>query len=333
MNKIKYLGFLIAGLAILLPGLSARGQNDVLLTQSWAVPTYYNPAATGSTDFVRIRGGARLQWVGIENAPKSFLACADMPFQFGKQRIGIGADMSNESLGLFRNTLVNIQASYKRKFLKGTLSIGIQGGYYSSAFKGSEVYLPEGDDYHQGVDEAIPTQDVAGHTFDLSAGLYYSHKYFNVGISGLHLLDPTVRLDKEGSEGTTSDNEVDRFETRLSRTLYFTADGNIPLRNTLFELQPALLIASDFDSWNAQVDLRARYRKFISVGLGYRWKEALNISLAAEFKNFFLGYSYGYPLSAISKASSGTHEIILGYQIKLDFSGVNRHRHKSIRLM
>ncbi|MBD5272016.1 MAG: PorP/SprF family type IX secretion system membrane protein, partial [Bacteroides sp.] len=147
----KYLLSLAAlFMAVLFCVPTLRAQNDVLLTQSWAVPTYYNPATTGQVDFLRIRGGARLQWIGIDNAPKSFLATADMPVKIGKKRIGVGADMMNESLGLFSNTLINIQASYKIKFLKGTLSIGVQGGYYTSKFKGSEVVLPEGDDYHQG---------------------------------------------------------------------------------------------------------------------------------------------------------------------------------------
>jgi len=52
-----------------------------------------------------------------------------------------------------------------------------------------------------------------------------------------------------------------------------------------------------------------------------------------EYKNFFLGYSYEYPLSAIAKASSGSHEIVAGYQLKLDFSQKNKNRHRSIRIM
>ncbi|MDE5869850.1 MAG: PorP/SprF family type IX secretion system membrane protein, partial [Muribaculaceae bacterium] len=241
-----------------------KAQNDVLLTQSWAVPSYYNPAATGQVDFLRIRGGARLQWIGIHNAPKSFLATADMPVKIGKQRIGVGADMMNESLGLFSNTLINIQGSYKIKFLKGMLSIGVQGGYYSSRFKGSEVVLPEGDDYHQGTDEAIPTHDVEGNVFDLSAGIHYTHKWFSVGISCMHLLDPTVKLDTEGNESS----ETSYYETKLPRVVYFTADSNIALKNTLFELQPSLLAASDFTTFNLQASLRARYNRFLSFGVG-----------------------------------------------------------------
>ncbi len=304
-------------------------QDDVQFTQYWAMPTYYNPAATGDVDFIRIRGSARMQWIGIENAPRSFVGTADMPVALGKKRIGVGLNVSQESLGLFSNLLLNAQLSYKFKFLKGVLSVGVQGGYFNSKFKGSEVYIPEGDDYHQTVDEAIPTTDVAGNAFDLTAGLWYTHKYFSLGISGLHLLQPTVSLQSEGSESSG----VSQYETELKRAVYFTANGNIPLKNTLFELQPSVMVKTDFENFGAEVTMRARYNKFVSAGIGYRYKDAVSAMIAAEFKNFFLGYSYDYPTSAISKASSGSHEVVLGYMVKLDFNGVNKNKHRSIRIM
>ncbi|MDE6806544.1 MAG: type IX secretion system membrane protein PorP/SprF, partial [Muribaculaceae bacterium] len=234
-----------------------------------------------------------------------------------------------ESIGLFSNLLANIQASYKLKLFKGTLSIGFQGGYYNSRFKGSEIYIPDNDDYHQGTDTNLPTQDLSGNAFDFSAGLHYSHRYWSVGVSGLHLLQPSVRLGIEGNESSDSQE----YETILQRQLYFMADGNIPIKNTLFELQPSMLVRTDFSSFGAEVTARARYNKFLSFGAGYRWKEAVSVMIGAEFKNFFLGYAFDYPLSAINKASSGSHEIVAGYSLKLDFTGKNRNRHRSIRLM
>ncbi|MEZ3518969.1 MAG: type IX secretion system membrane protein PorP/SprF [Muribaculaceae bacterium] len=308
---------------------AAHAQADAQLTQYWATPAYYNPAATGTTDYVRIRGGAKLQWLGIENAPKSFLAAADSPLKIGSRRIGLGVNFSQESLGLFSNLLANIQASFKMRLFKGTLSIGVQGGYYNSKFRGSEVYIPDNDDYHQGSDTNIPTQDLVGSAFDFSAGLHWQHKYFSVGISGLHLLEPSVKLGVEGNESSDSQE----YETIVPRQLYLIADGNIPIKNTLFELQPSLLARTDFNGFGAEVTARARYNKFLSFGIGYRWKEALSAMVAVELKNFFLGYAYDYPMSAINKASSGSHELIAGYSLKLDFSGKNRNRHRSIRIM
>lgn len=322
----------MAAAVLLLAATAAPGmlaQSDIQLAQHWAVPSLYNPGATGTSDYLRIRGAARLQWIGIDNAPKSFIAAAESPLMIGKKKIGLGLNMAQESIGLFSNMDINIQASYKLKILKGELSIGVQGGFLSEKFKGSKVFIPDGDDYHESTDEAIPNQDVSGNIFDLGAGIQYTHRYFHVGVSGLHLLNPTVSMRLDGSEASDSKE----YQVEVPRMLYFTAGGNIGIKNTLFELQPSLLVKTDFSLFTAEAMVRARYNKFLSFGLGYRWKDALSVVIGAELKNFFLGYCYEYPLSAISKASSGSHEIVAGYQLKLDFSGKNKNKHRSIRLM
>lgn len=175
--------------------LPAFAQGDAMFTQYWAVPTYYNPAESGSIDFVRIRGGAKLQWVGIDNAPKSFLGAADMPVKLGKKhRLGVGALFNQESVGLYSNLLAGVQVSYRLSWLKGVWSFGIQPAYYDTKFKGSDVYIPEGDDFHQPDDPGLPSRDVSGNAFDLSAGVSYTHRYFTLGVSVLHILEPILEI-------------------------------------------------------------------------------------------------------------------------------------------
>lgn len=329
-GRIKNIIFILIILLALFGGNnSVKAQSDPLFTQYWALPTLLNPAATGNTDFLRIRAGARLQWIGIEHAPKSFLATGDMPFKLMGKRIGAGVQIWQESLGLFSNLLVSAQGSYKLKLLKGTFGIGLQLGYYNTRFKGSEVYLPDQDDYHQGNDPGIPTQDVSGNAFDVSLGVDYTHKYFHVGVSGLHLTNPKVKMSMEGSQSS----DVKQYETELPRAIYFETDGNIDITNTLFTLQPSLLIGTDLTDFTADITMRATYNKFLTFGLGYRWNDAVCIMIGAEFKNFFLGYAYDYPTSSIGKASSGSHELVAGYQLKIDMSGKNKNKHRSIRIM
>ena len=328
MKKLLHRLLLFVAL-VLAAWADAHGQADTQLSQYWSIPTYYNPAASGATDYLRINGGARLQWLGIENAPQSFLGQVDMPLNLLGKRIGVGAGLQAETLGLFSNFDIDVQFSYKLKLLKGELSIGAQVGYFEQSFKGSEVEVPDDDGYHDSNDTGIPTQDLKGGTVDLSAGVYYTHKYFWVGVSGLHLLAPTVKMSLEGSESTASQE----YESLLPRTLYFMGGSNIELKNTLFELQPSLMVKTDFSSFVAEITARARYNKFLSFGVGYRWNDAIMVMAAAEIKNFFVGYAYDYPLSAISKASMGSHELMVGYKMKLDFSGKNKNKHRSIRIM
>ena len=322
---------LVALAAVVAPPAGVRAQGDAMFTQYWAVPTYYNPAATGTVDFIRIRGGAKLQWIGIDTAPRTFMGAADMPVKLGKKQcIGVGVLFNQESIGLYRNMGINAQLSYKFRFLKGVWSVGVQPGFYNTKFKGSDVYIPEGDDFHQPDDPELPTTDVSGNAFDISAGLLYTHKYFSVGVSVLHITEPQVTMDS-GEGG--NDAEGIEFQAVLPRQAYFTAEGNIPLRNSLFSLQPSLLLRTDFNTFTPEATMRATYNRFLSFGVGYRYKEAISAMVAVEFKNFFLGYAYDYPLSAINKASSGSHEIVAGYMVKLNFGEKNKNKHRSIRIM
>ena len=325
----KLAGLLVAAFAFAVE--SGAQVTDILLAQYRETLPLYNPAATGSTDYLRIRAGARLQWLGIDNAPMNFVGVADMPLQLGKQKLGVGVIVNQGSLGLFRNLDIGIQASYRRNMLKGTVSVGIQGNYFHQKFKGSDIFIPDDDDYHDSGDEALPTQDVAGAVFDLGAGVWYQRTNWWVGVSGLHLLNPTVKMKIESTSGDSADMEY--FETELPRTLYFMAGGNIPIKNTLFELQPSMLIASDFTDVTGEADLGVRYNKMVTLSAGYRWKSALKVGLSAEIKDFFIGYAYEYPLSSIAKASSGSHEILAGYRVKIDFNKATRNKHRSIRLM
>lgn len=333
MNRL--ISYAICLAAIILAALHAGAQTDIQLSQYYEVPSLFNPAAVGRTDNIRVRAGARLQWVGIDNAPKAFIGTADSPFKLFNKRFGAGVVVSQESAGLYKSLNIGVQLAFKLRKFGGEWTIGFQPGFYDQAFKGSDVFIPDDDDYHQSSDEAIPTQDIHGTAFDIAAGLHYSHKYFWAGISATHLTSPTIKMDAEnsGSSSGADDTSERNYEFQARRTLYFMAGGNIQIKNTLFEIVPSVLVKSDFTFTTGEVDLRARYNKFLTFGVGYRYDDAVIVSIAAEFKNFFIGYSYDYATSAINRASSGSHEVMAGYSFKLDLSEKNRNRHKSIRIM
>lgn len=324
--------YTLALLTLILPERT-KAQSDAQFTQYFEVPSYYNAAATGMTDFIRIRGGSRLQWVGIDNAPQTFLITADMPLKFFNKRFGIGLMMQQESLGLYKNMMLGAQIGYKFKLFKGEFSAGLQIGFVDESFKGSEVYIPDDDDYHESTDDAIPTTDIKGTALDLGVGIYYKHKYFWAGLSCTHITSPTITLNAENGSGGGDATTEKNYEFQIGRTLYFMAGSNIPIKNTLFEVIPSVLVKSDLTFTTAEITGRVRYNKFLTAGIGYRYNDAISAMVSAEFKNFYIGYSYDYPTSAISKASSGSHEIFAGYSLKLDLSDKNKNKHKSIRIM
>ena len=325
MSLVKLRIVLMVASVMLLPAV-AHAQFDSQLSHYWAVPTYYNAGAVGQIDYIRVSGVGRLQWVGIDNAPQSFIALADSPFKFLGKRIGAGVVIMQESAGLYSSLNATAQIAFKRKLLKGELSIGLEVGLVSETFKGTEVYIPDDDDYHESSDDAIPTTDVNGTAFDLSLGVMYTHRLFWAGVSVKHVTQPTVTM-------TSSSDTETQYEFETGRTCYFMAGSNIEVKNTLFEIQPSMLAKTDFTFFSAEITARAVYNKMFSGGLAYRWDDAVSVLLGAEFKGFYIGYCYDYPISSISKASSGSHEIMLRYNVKLDMSDKNKNKHKSIRIM
>ena len=325
MNS-RILKYFVTSILATVISIAAKAQTDAQFSQYWAVQNYYNPAAIGSTDNINIKAGSRIQWIGIDNAPMSFNALGDMPFKFLEKRWAVGLNISSQSMGLYRSINAAAQLAYRKRMLKGELSIGVQVGIINETFKGTEVFIPSDDEYHDTNDDAIPQQDIAGTGFDAAAGLHFTHKYFWVGISATHLNQPSISLKTENSED-------DMYEFQAGRTYYFMAGGNIPIKNTLFELQPSVFFKTDTQYWTAEATARLRYKKFLSAGVSYRWKDAVAFHIGAELKGVTLGYSYDFPVSNIIKGTSGSHELWLGYNLKLDLGEKNKNKHKSIRLM
>lgn len=299
-----------------------KAQVDNQYTQYYMVPGYYNPSAIGNTDYIHITLGSRAQWVGIKHAPLSFVGLADMPFKFLNKRFATGVSINQTSMGLYSGLNASAQLAYKHRLFGGTLSGGFQVGLVNEKFKGSEIIEIGGEE----ADDAIPKTDVSGNALDLGVGLHYQHKYWWAGFSATHLTEPSVEMKAEG-------NEEDLYIFEAGRTYYFMAGGNIPIKNTLFELQPSVFVKTDFNLFQAEATMRVRYNKFITGGVAYRHNDAVSLVAGVEIKNFVVGYSYDYPISDISKATSGSHEVFVNYNVKLNLGEKNKNKHKSIRLM
>ncbi len=334
---------IIVVVLMLMSANSANAQSDAQLTQYFEVPSYYNPAGIGLTDSICIRLGSRLQWVGIDRAPRTFLGTVNMPFKFLNKRFAVGLMAQQETAGLFSNLSIEAQLGYKIKLWKGELTAAVQVGLVNEVFRGSDVYIPDDDDYHDSSDNAIPSTDLSGNAIDIGVGVWYDHPLFWAGVSCTHITEPTITFSDEnhtsaggsasGSTSAEGGETAKEYEFGLSRVLYFMAGSNIPIKNTLFEVMPSLFVKTDFSAFRGEVTARMRWKKFITFGVGYRYDDSVIAMLGAEFKGFYVGYSFDYPTSAISKASHGSHEIMLGYSLKLNLSGKNNNKHKSIRIM
>ena len=303
--------------------LVAMAQSDAAMSHSWLGPSYYNPGAAGEHNAIHLTLGSRMQWVDFRHAPMNFYVTADMPYKFLEQRMGVGLKAEYERIGLFTNTRIGAQIAYKRRFGKNTLSVGVQPGVFSQVFHGEDRKMPEGSEDN---DKAIPNSSVSGTVFDANVGVFFSHPRFWAGIAVTHVTSPSIEL-KQTRES------IDIYEFKVGRTYYFAGGGNIPINNTLFEIQPSGMFAAYNDLWTAQVATVLRYNRTLNIGAGYRWKDAVTAFIGINLKDAYIGYAYDYPTTAISKATFGSHEVFITYNVKLENREKNKNKQKSVRLM
>ena len=296
-----------------------RAQYDVRLSQYFQAKPYYNPASVGATEDLNILALARMEWVGIDGAPLSFFAMADMPLTLGKTQHGIGVVLLTESIGLFQNTHVGLQYAYKQKLFGGIISGGFQIGLVNQSFDGSKVEMVESE-YHQQTDEAIPTSQVSGMGFDMNFGLFYTHKKFYAGIGMAHLIEPELQLDENAY-------------SYIGRTYNFMGGYNIPLPNPLFELQPSVFLLTDLQSFHTDITARLEYNKMFNGGVSYRVNESVGILFGVKIGRFQAGYAYDFPITALGQATSGSHELYVRYSLKLKKTKTGKNRHKSVRIL
>jgi len=191
----------------------------------------------------------------------------------------------------------------------------------NQSFDGEKVFYPTSQ-FHQQEDQAIPKTQASGMGFDMNAGLYYHRKNLYAGLGVTHLNKTEISLD-------------DYSSMYLASTYNLIAGYNIQFRNPLYELQPSVFLKTDMQSFQADITARLFYNKMFNGGFSWRVNESLILLLGAKIGSFQVGYAYDFPISTIPilKATSGSHELVVSYKLKLKKSKSGKNRHKSVRIL
>lgn len=321
-------------------------QFDSQISNFGAIKNYYNPGYAGQSGLLQLTALSRLQWVGIEGAPKTTIISAEMPLNLFGREHGVGVSMYNDRQGLFSANVISGQYSYKTKLFGGNLGIGLQFGFINETFDATKISIPEESEDHDNNDTAKPTgNEVKGTSIDAGFGIYWHNKRLYAGLSVQHLLAPELELQE-------------KYVLEIPRTYYFTAGYNIPLNNPFIELQPSVLVKTiepssfvvEGDSILVEVEkrnvmkamltqtqidvsLKLTYNKMFWAGLSWRNKDAVVVMLGGRLKMFELGYAYDYPISAIRGGSWGSHELYIKYAVDLSKKKKGNTKHKSVRIL
>ena len=314
----------IINLLVFIDCFRIAAQYDAQLSNYWAAISYYNPGYAGQSGKLEMTALNRQQWLGFDNAPRTMLISADMPFAFLGRTHGVGAIVFSENLGLFNHSIMAGQYAYKKKLFKGDFSAGIQVSKIDESWFGSKVEMkpPEPDDIHEETDDGIPAVDIKSSAIDFSLGFFYSRKQWYVGFSVTHLFEPEMK-EKEG-------------ETKLvylPRGYYLMGGCNIQVNNPLLELRPSVFVKSTIQMTQLDISARLFYNKMFYAGLGWRYGDAGIVVLGANIKSYHVGYAYDFPISAIRKGTTGSHEVFLKYSIDVNLNKKTKNQYKSVRIL
>ena len=130
MKRLLWIGMLLLTLTV-------RAQFDAAFTNTWALQSYYNPAAAGLDSKLNVQGAYSLQMVGFEGAPKTMVINADMPLFFIGPKHGVGAAFLNDAIGAFTNKKIQLQYAFHQKLFGGRVSAGIRPALLMVGFNGS----------------------------------------------------------------------------------------------------------------------------------------------------------------------------------------------------
>ena len=289
-----------------------------------------NPAASSLEKDIDINLGFRQQWAGFEGAPQTYyvngsvnLGKAPEP-QTVKYSIPIsrrdffdnaplkryakhvvGGMAAIDEYGLFKRSSVMASYSYHMPIAdKYWLAVGTSLGWYGLNFGMDKVVLENLTDNTYNGFIANGTQS---NLFDINAGAYlYSDRAF-LGYSIYQIAQNEINLGNESGNNLS--------DAKLKIHQFATAGYRISLSEN-FDLTPSVMFKILGPApLSLDINLKADLYKRLWVGFSYRNEDAVSILAGLHINEWMrVGYAYDYVTSSINDLSSGSHEIVLGFQ-------------------
>ncbi len=286
------------GAVALLVSERATAQQDPMFTQYLQNPLTVNPAYAGSTDALTVVALSRIQWTGINGAPRTNNLSIHSPIK--DRNIGVGVNIINDNIGPVSQTGFFADVSYKLMIgTNSSLRLGLRAGGAVFSAKLGTLHLNDQSDI-------AFSQNIGGKFLpNVGFGAYFSTDKIFVGFSAPRLLSNEITFDN---------NVTTKRAYRESRHLFMTAGG-------LFKVSPSVNFKPSVGvryvaGAPVSVDVQTNFQFAEKFWLGamYRFNDAVGGIFQLQVNDQFrFGYSYDFNTSALRKYNGGSHEIMLTY--------------------
>jgi len=269
-------------------------QQDPQFSQYMYNPIEINPAYAGTKEGFIMTGMARMQWLGIREAPQTQSFSLHSPVH---KNMGLGFTATNDKAGPIKQTMFYWDYSYQIDVgFDSRISFGLKAGFHVLNLDLNAI-----DAYHNN-DPNI--YSISNHFIpNVGVGVYfYSYDYY-LGLTAPRLLEQNFSPNANAQA--------------LLVNHYFFTGGYVIDLDEIVKVKPSFILKYTPNS-PLTFDFTANiYYERWGFGLSYRHEDAIT----ALFQLFIsqqlsFGYSYDYTLSDLRHDSTGSHEFMFRY----DFS-------------
>ncbi len=279
---------------------STQAQQDPQYTQYMYNTMSVNPAYAGSTEYTTITAIGRTQWVGFDGAPDTQNLSYNT--KLGYSKVGLGINLMNDKIGPSHEIYLDANVSYTVETgQEGNLSFGLRlGGRQLNIDWSKGVRTDNEELFNSNINRFLPT---------VGAGIYYYEPEWYIGLSVPNFLRKE-HYDAENPIG----------ETAIERMHFFLIAGYVYDINEDLKFKPAALLKVVSGApLSLDVSANFLFNEKFRAGLAWRWGDAISGLLGFQASDrLLIGYSYDLTTSNYNVTNSGTHEIMLQYEILSD---------------
>jgi type IX secretion system PorP/SprF family membrane protein len=294
---MRYLKNFLGACSLSLAFAPACAQQDPLYSQYMFNTLAFNPAYAGSADVFTIMALSRHQWVGFDGAPATQTLALHTPLR--NQNLALGFSAINDKAGPARQTGAYLDFAYRIRTGEDTrLSFGLKGGMnrYQADIASLSTVEPD-----------AANVNIAGQWLpNFGFGLFWHAPLYYIGVSAPKLMENEIE-----ATGTA-------LVTASEARHYFIMGGYVFDLQRDLKFKPSFMLRSVAGA-PLSLDLNANLllRERIWFGVLYRFGNAFGAMGQYQVNDQLrVGYAFDLTTTRVGAYNAGTHEIMLGYDLR-----------------
>lgn len=291
---------IIMTLVVVFASLGVMAQQLPQYSQFFLNKFILNPGATGVDEHWEAQLINRLQWVGMNEAPRTHILSSNGPLR--NDKMGLGGEIFSDITGPTRRTGFSFSYGYKIRLSDDIkLGMGLKFGGLQYATDASQITLQnQGDVALSDLPQSVFVPD-AGFGFHL-----YSESFY-VGASMPQILGNKLQFFEN----------YNSTEAALARHIFMYAGYKFKVVDDVV-IEPAIMAKwVDPTPVSFDANIRVIYKDMAWVGFSYRMNDATAVMAGFTInQSLVFAYSFDMPTSDIKTVTSGSHEIMIAIRFR-----------------